>query len=445
MNPLLYVQRKSMLHLVRFSDLCFNAIRSSAALAVLGTSMTVMSPLAVADWPEFRGESQNGIISDRPLPLKWSESENVRWYQPTKGLGWSSPIIVGEKIFLTTAVSPDGADDSSLGGPKLLQLVCLDAQSGKILFEKTIFDQTADAPTIHNKNSHASPTPLHHKGKLYLHFGHQGTACTDLKGELIWENRYHAYPPTHGNGGSPIVVDDMLIVTCDGGSQPYTLALDLQTGMERWKTPRGISADRPFSFCTPQKIVVNGQTQIVSPGSDIVQSLNPKDGQVIWYANYSGFSVVPRPVFHEGLVFLSTGFMRPNLLAIDPTGKGDVTKSHIKWSYKGSVPNTPSFVPYGNQIILVSDEGVAAGVDIKTGKEIWKKRIGGNFSASVMVVGNKLFLQSEGGESIVYKLDGEPEELHRNTLPGRIFATYAVHENDWIIRTEAGVYRIGNL
>lgn len=445
MNPLLYVQRKSMLHLVRFSDLCFNAIRSSAALAVLGTSMTVMSPLAVADWPEFRGESQNGIISDRPLPLKWSESENVRWYQPTKGLGWSSPIIVGEKIFLTTAVSPDGADDSSLGGSKLLQLVCLDAQSGKILFEKTIFDQTADAPTIHNKNSHASPTPLHHKGKLYLHFGHQGTACTDLKGELIWENRDHAYPPTHGNGGSPIVVDDMLIVTCDGGSQPYTLALDLQTGMERWKTPRGISADRPFSFCTPQKIVVNGQTQIVSPGSDIVQSLNPKDGQVIWYANYSGFSVVPRPVFHEGLVFLSTGFMRPNLLAIDPTGKGDVTKSHIKWSYKGSVPNTPSFVPYGNQIILVSDEGVAAGVDIKTGKEIWKKRIGGNFSASVMVVGNKLFLQSEGGESIVYKLDGEPEELHRNTLPGRIFATYAVHENDWIIRTEAGVYRIGNL
>lgn len=434
-----------MLHLVRFSDLCFNAIRSSAALAVLGTSMTVMSPLAVADWPEFRGESQNGIISDRPLPIKWSESENVRWYQPTKGLGWSSPIIVGEKIFLTTAVSPDGADESSLGGPKLLQLVCLDAQSGKIVFEKTIFDQTADAPTIHNKNSHASPTPLHHKGKLYLHFGHQGTACTDLKGEVIWENRDHVYPPTHGNGGSPIVVDDMLIVTCDGGSQPYTLALDLQTGMERWKTPRGISADRPFSFCTPQKIVVNGQTQIVSPGSDIVQSLNPKDGQVIWYANYSGFSVVPRPVFHKGLVFLSTGFMRPNLLAIDPTGKGDVTKSHIKWSYKGSVPNTPSFVPYGNQIILVSDEGVAAGVDIKTGKEIWKKRIGGNFSASVMVVGNKLFLQSEGGESIVYKLEGEPEELHRNTLPGRIFATYAVHENDWIIRTEAGVYRIGNL
>jgi outer membrane protein assembly factor BamB len=445
MNPLLYVQRKSMRHLVRFSDRCFDAIRTSALFAVLGSSMSLTSPTTAADWPEFRGDSQNGTIPDRPLPLKWSESENVRWYQPTKGLGWSSPIIVGEKIFLTTAVSPDGSDDSSLGGPKLLQLVCLDAATGKSVFEKTIFDQTADAPTIHNKNSHASPTPLHHKGKLYLHFGHQGTACTDLKGELIWENRDHIYPPTHGNGGSPIVVDDMLIVTCDGGSQPYTLALDLQTGQERWKTPRGISADRPFSFCTPQKIVVNGQTQIVSPGSDIVQSLNPKDGEVIWYANYSGFSVVPRPVFHEGLVFLSTGFMRPNLLAIDPTGKGDVTKSHIKWSYKGSVPNTPSFVPYGNQIILVSDEGVAAGVDVKTGKEVWKKRIGGNFSASVIVVGNKLFLQSEGGESIVYKLEGEPEELHRNTLPGRIFATYAVHENDWIIRTEAGVYRIGNL
>ena len=440
MNPPLYVQRKSMLHLVGFSGRCFNAMRYSAVLAVLGTSMS----MAVADWPEFRGDAQNGTIPNRPLPVKWSESENVRWYQPTKGLGWSSPIIVGDKIFLTTALSPNGSDDSSLGGPKLLQLVCLDVATGKTVFEKTIFDQTADAPTIHNKNSHASPTPLHHKGMLYLHFGHQGTACTDLKGELIWENRDHVYPPTHGNGGSPIVVDDMLIVTCDGGEQPYTLALDLQTGKERWKTPRGISAERPFSFCTPQKIVVNGQTQIVSPGSDIVQSLNPIDGSVIWYANYSGFSVVPRPVFHEGLVFLSTGFMRPNLLAIDPAGKGDVTKSHIKWSYKGPVPNTPSFVPYGDQIILVSDEGVAAAVDVKTGKEVWKKRIGGNFSASVVVVGDKLFLQSEGGESIVYKLGGEPEELSRNTLPGRIFATYAVHENDWIIRTEAGVYRIGN-
>lgn len=433
-----------MRHPSKFSIRCFRAFRNSALLAFLSTSAFLTTPVVMADWPEFRGVTQNGTITDKPLPTKWSESENVRWYQPTKGLGWSSPIIVGEKIYLTTAVSPDGSDDSSLGGPKLLQLICLDAATGKPVFEKTIFDQTADAPTIHNKNSHASPTPVHHNGKLYLHFGHQGTACTDLKGEVIWMNRDHSYPPTHGNGGSPIIVNDMLVVTCDGGSEPYTLALDLQTGKERWKAPRGISADRPFSFCTPQKIVVNGQTQIISPGSDIVQSLDPKDGSVIWFANYSGFSLVPRPVFHEGLVFLSTGFMRPNLLAIDPTGKGDVTKSHVKWSYRGSVPNTPSFVPYGDQIILVSDEGVAAAVDINSGKEVWKKRIGGNFSASVILVGDKLYLQSEGGEAIVYKLANEPEEISRNKLPGRIFATYAVHENDWIIRTEAGVYRIGN-
>lgn len=433
-----------MRHPSKFSILRFRAIRNSALLAFFNASALMTAPVVMADWPEFRGVTQNGIIANKPLPTQWSESENVRWYQPTKGLGWSSPIIVDEKIYLTTAVSPDGSGDSSLGGPKLLQLICLDVVTGKTVFEKTIFDQTADAPTIHNKNSHASPTPVHHNGKLYLHFGHQGTACTDLTGEVIWINRDHAYPPTHGNGGSPIIVNDMLVFTCDGGSEPYTLALDLQTGKETWKAPRGISADRPFSFCTPQKIVVNGQTQIISPGSDIVQSLDPKDGSVIWFANYSGFSVVPRPVYHEGLVFLSTGFMRPNLLAIDPTGRGDVTKSHVKWSYKGSVPNTPSFVPYGDQIILVSDEGVAAAVNIKSGKEVWKKRIGGNFSASVIVVGDKLYLQSEGGEAIVYKLANEPEEIARNKLPGRIFATYAVHENDWIIRTEAGVYRIGN-
>jgi outer membrane protein assembly factor BamB len=399
---------------------------------------------ARADWPEFRGPSQNGMLPEANVPLEWSESKNVEWYTPTSGLGWSSPVIVDGRIYFTSAINAKSERTAELGGPQQLVLICLDAASGKKVFEKTIFEQPANAPTIHKKNSHASPTPLFHKGKLYLHYGHQGTACTDLNGEIVWSTREHAYPPTHGNGGSPIIVRDTLVFTCDGGETPYTVALDLTSGQERWRTPRGIKADRPFSFCTPQLIDVNGKQQIISPGSDIVQSLDPSNGQVIWSVSYSGFSVVPRPLYYGGLVYLSTGFMRPNLLAIDPTGTGDVTKSHLKWTYKGSVPNTPSFVAYRDEIILASDDGFAASVNAKTGEEKWRKRVSGGISASLTLVGDKLFLQSESGEAIVYRVGSELEELHRNVLPGRIFASYAIHENDWIIRSETGVYRIGN-
>jgi outer membrane protein assembly factor BamB len=176
-----------------------------------------------ADWPEFRGRSQNGVLPTSNTPVAWSETQNVRWFTPTKGLGWSSPIVIQDRIYLTSAVSHDEGG-ASLGGSQQLVLVCLDVRSGKELWSRKIFEQSNDAPKIHNKNSHASPTPLFHEGKLYIHYGHQGTACTDLEGTILWTNRDHSFPPTHGNGGSPIIVGDMLVFTCDGGSEPYTFS-----------------------------------------------------------------------------------------------------------------------------------------------------------------------------------------------------------------------------
>ena len=416
-------------------------------LSILLTNLCIgfLGSLAIADWPEFRGPNQNGSLSDLQLPTEWGENKNVIWFSPTKGLGWSSPVIAKDRIYFTASFSEGTAGTNvDLSGAQSLKLLCLDANSGNPLFEKALLEQPANAPTIHKKNSHASPTPLLHEGKLYVHFGHQGTVCTDLEGNIVWSNRENSYPPTHGNGGSPIVVNDLLILTCDGGETPYTLALDLNTGNERWRTPRGIASERPFSFCTPQLISVGGKQQIISPGSDIVQSISPIDGSVIWSIRYEGFSVIPRPLYHKGLVYISTGYMSPKLLAIDPTGSGDTTKTHLKWTYKGGVPNTPSFVATGDQILLVSDAGIAASVDATTGKENWKKRIGGNYSASPMLVGDKLYFQGETGEAIVFRVGSELEEIARNSLPGRIFSSYAVFGNDWIIRAEGGVYRIGN-
>jgi outer membrane protein assembly factor BamB len=422
-----------------------DSIGSGPASIVLGLALGMAIPCGLAtagDWPEFRGPNQNGTVTAAEAPINWSEEKNVVWYTPTSGLGWSSPVIVDDRIYVTSARNTE-SNDGDLNGPQTLHLECYNAKNGALIFEKKLHEQSPDAPSIHKKNSHASPTVLASGDRLYVHFGHQGTFCTDRNGDLIWSNLDHAYPPVHGNGGSPILVEDKLVLTCDGGENAYTLALDAATGKEVWRRPRGVVTDRPFSFCTPQWIQADGISQIISPGSDIVQSLDPDTGDVLWSVSYEGFSVVPRPLYYRGLVFVCTGYMTPKLLAIDPTGRGDVTETHVRWSYGTGVPNTPSVVPVGDQIVMVSDGGVASGVDVETGKKVWQKRLGGNYSASPMALGNRVYFQSEAGEAIVMEIGSEPKEISRSQLPGRIFASYAYLNGDWIIRAENGLYRIG--
>lgn len=410
-----------------------------------------------ADWPEFRGPAQNGVVPGRPgLPVEWrsgaGQTKNVRWHVPTEGLGWSSPVIVGDSIYLTAARRTSDQAGGPLAGPQALTLSRHRLSDGSLVFEKKVFDQPADAPAVHGKNSHASPTVLAHadeesgKTRLFVHFGHQGTACVSLDGDVLWTDREHAYQPVHGNGGSPIIVGRRLILTCDGATDPYTLALDLRTGKEVWRTPRNVEVDRRFSFATPQAIDVDGTTQVVSPGSNIVQALDPQTGAVIWFVRYEGFSLICRPVYHHGLVMVSTGYMSPKLLAIDPRGSGDVTDTHVRWRVAAGVPNTPSPVPVGDQIVMVNDGGVATGIAVNDGAKVWQKRLGGNYSASPLAVGRRIYFQSEEGEGIVLDVaegGGPPVEVARNALPGRVFASYAVHGDDLIIRTETGLYRIG--
>ncbi len=399
---------------------------------------------AMGDWPEFRGPNQNGTTTDFGLPLTWNESQNILWYAPTDGLGWSSPVVYKGKIYFTAAVNNDRNEPAKLEGGQRLKLICLSAADGGLMFQRELLKQPENAPKIHKKNSHASPTVVAHDDRLYVHFGHQGTVCTDLNGTVLWENREHPYPPTHGNGGSPILVDDKLIFTCDGGTEPCTLALDIATGKERWRTLRGVEADRKFSFSTPQWIQVDGVPQIISPGSNIVQSISPTDGSVLWSVSYEGFSVIPRPVYYQGLVYVCTGYSTAQLIAIDPTGRGDVTDSHVRWIHRSNVPLTPSLVGANNSLIMTSDGGVATALDPVSGMEKWRKRLGGNYSASPLVAGDRVYFQSESGESVVLALGEQPQEIARNVLPGRIFASFAVVDGDLIVRAEQGVYRISN-
>ncbi len=400
--------------------------------------------LSADDWSQFRGPKGNGVVNNQALPTEWSESKNVRWFAKIPGLGWSSPVVVNARIYLTAAIA-ENEDPKLLSGSQQLRLICLDSRDGHEIFSRQVLEQGENAPKVHNKNSHASPTPVIEGDRIFMHFGHQGTAAMDLEGNLLWTNRENQYPPTHGNGSSPVIVGDLLIVTCDGGNEPCTLALEKTTGKQVWKTPRDVEADKKFSFCSPSLFHIDGKDQLISAGTNIVQSLDPLNGNVIWSVKYDGYSVVPKPIMNQGLVFICTGFGPTTLLAIDPSGRGDVTESHVRWQYTNtSVPKTPSLIAYRDQIIMSSDQGVGVAVDYKSGKEIWRKRLGGNYSASPLLNGDMLYLQSEQGDATVMQLGGEPQEIAKNSLPGRIFASFAIIENDLLIRAEEGLYRIGN-
>ena len=355
----------------------------------------VFAPSSLADWPEFRGPTGHGVVvPERPLPLVWSDQQNVVWRTQLPGEGWSSPVVVGQSVYLTAAIADEGTNEKR--GYDLALLI-VDVRTGAITKRVSLFWEGSDSPQIHGKNSHASPTPVSAGSRLYVHFGHQGTACTTHDGDVIWKNDSLGYEPVHGNGGSPVVIDDLLILSRDGADISEITALDAQTGRIVWRTQRNVEPGRPFSFSTPLLLQIDGRRQLISPGTDVVQSLDPKTGKEQWRLTYKGYSVVPRPIYESGLVFISTGFNTPHLLAIDPTGHGDVTDSHVTWQAKSNIPKTSSLVGFDGKIAMVSDMGVASCLDAQTGKLIWKKRVGGNYSASPILCGDNLYLLSEEG------------------------------------------------
>jgi outer membrane protein assembly factor BamB len=411
--------------------------RSRLFLALLGVVLTGANA-SCDDWPEFRGPTGQGIAKADALPTEWSPKKNVAWKRAIPGSGWSSPIIAAGKVYLTSAVAIPAGKDLSL------RALCLDAKTGAIDWNKEVLRQDSNkAPRIHGKNSHASPTPIVSGNRLYVHFGHQGTACVDLTGKLQWTYR-DPYPPVHGNGGSPVLVDDKLVFSTDGRSERYIVALNTKDGKRAWRTKRSGTADRNFSFSTPLVITVDGKKQIISPSSNMVAAYDPKTGDEIWHLRYEGYSVIPRPVYGQGLVFISTGYDSPVALAIRPDGKGDVTDTHLAWSLKEGAPNTPSMLLLGAELYMVSDRGIASCVEAKTGKVHWTRRLAGNgYSASPIAAGGNIYFLSENGIGTVVKAGKTFAQVARNDLGERTLASYAVSDGALFIRTAANLYRIG--
>ena len=405
--------------------------------------LIAVSSVAAA-WPAFRGPEGDGIVDPAiQLPIEWSAQRNIAWRTDLPGEGWSSPVVGGGRIYLTAAVGKNSnpSIDRTMQDFSL-SLLILDADNGELLDTIDVFDQTA-RPKIHSKNSHASPTPVLRDDRIYVHFGYQGTACLSLSGDLIWQNRDLHFKPTHGNGGSPVLVDNRLIFTCDGDKKPKIVGLDADSGKVAWQTPRPVSAVKTFSFCTPTVIEVDGQRQLIAPGSDCVLALDPADGRTIWDVRYSGYSVIPKPVYHRGLVFVSTSFDHSKMLAIRPTGRGVVTNTHVEWRLDKNIPKTPSVIAHDGLVYSISDGGIALCVDAETGDVVYQQRVGGNFSASPLMSGDHIYFTSEQGVTTVVRAGPVFVKVAENDIGERTLASLAVVDNSILLRTANALYRIG--
>ncbi len=320
--------------------------------------------------------------------------------------------------------------------------MAFDAETGATVWDKEI-RAVNEAPAIHSKNSHASPTPIWQEGAVFVHFGALGMAkLSAADGSVIWMNTDLVYPPVHGSGGSPVLHDGRLYVVCDGSTKPFVAAVDAKTGKTAWKTLRSVPARISHSFVTPTIVTVDGKPQLLAPGPQHMAAYDPVTGEELWKVLAPGWSVIPQPAIGHGMVFYNHDYDSPEMMAVKLGGRGDITESHVAWRMKRGAPSTPSPLLVGDELYFISDLGVATCVDAKTGTQHWQKRLGGNYSASpVFANGNVLFL-SEGGEATWAKPGQEYHEIRTNTVPGRTFATPAFSNGAMYLRTDEHLYKI---
>ena len=402
-------------------------------------SLTALVPaLAVAEnWPQFRGPNGTGRAEATGLPVKWSEEENVRWKTPIHGKGWSSPVVWGNQVWLTTA-TPDGHRMSA---------VCVDAATGKIVHDVLVFE--VEKPDFcHPFNSYASPTPAIEAGRVYVHFGTYGTACLDTaSGQTLWTRRDFPCDHFRGPGSSPILHQNLLIVPFDGVDQQYVVALDKATGKTVWKKERAIeygtdNPDLKKAYATAAIVEVNGKAQVVCPSAAATVSYDPQTGQEVWRVRHGGMNVAFPPQESHGKLVLGTGAGGLGLLAVRPDGRGDVTDTHIDWTRNRGVPTRPSPLVVGDLIYLVTDQGVASCLEVETGKQVWQRRLGGEFSASPVYADGHIHCCSQEGLTHVLAPGRQPRMLAVNKLADGFMATPAVADGALFLRTETHLYRV---
>ena len=388
-------------------------------------------------WPDFRGPGGDGISRGKGIPLEWSETQNVRWKIPMHGLAWSSPVVWGRQVWLTTA-TPDG---------KEMSVLCVDRTTGKVLLDRVLFTN-ATVEERQQANTYASPSPVIEAGRVYFHFGKYGTACLDTATfKTLWERRDLLCTHAVGPGSSPVLFRNLLVLTYDGTDQQYLAALDKKTGKTVWNRPRsadftGVDPDQRKAFSTPFVTTWAGKTVLLSCGARAAYAYDPVTGEELWKVTYKGFSNASRPVAGGGLTYLNTGYARADLLVVRLGGSGDVTGSQMAWQTSKNVPLNSSPLLLDGLLYLVSSGGIVSCLDAKTGDELWKDRLIPPFSSCPVLIEGRIFVFNESGKGYVLEPGRQFKKVAENQLDDGLMGSPAVVGRSLILRTKSHLYCI---
>jgi outer membrane protein assembly factor BamB len=416
--------------------------------------LTWAAPAAGADWPEFRGPSGDGQApalaegKSLSLPLQWSETNHVRWKTAIPYRGWSTPVVMGGQAWLTTATE-DGHDLFAIG---------VNAETGKILFNEKLFHWDNPEPLGNgaSMNSYATPSPVIEAGRVYVHFGSLGTACLDTTtGKVRWKRDDLRCRHYRGASSSPVLFENLLILTMDGVDLQYVVALDKRTGETVWKANRSVAwndenvpgqmakdGDLRKAHSTPLIATVAGEPQMFSAGAKAAYGYDPRTGRELWRVEYSDWSVAPRPLYDQGLVFFVTGLMKKELWAVRPDGQGDVTETHVAWKLGTHVGKYASPILVEGLIYTAAEESFITCVEAATGTVVWTERLGGKYAASPIYAGGRLYFFDQEGRTTVLKPGRTCQVLANNALADGFMASPAVSDKALLLRTRTHLYRI---
>ena len=427
--------------------LLFPFILLTSALALGGDS-----------WPGYRGPTGDGRSDAKNPPTTWSEKQNLRWKTEIHGKGWSSPVVMGDQVWVTTAdellaenlpPSPKGKGGPPANPVKEVTFfaVCLDRNSGKILHDLKLGSE-ANPQYCHPFNSYASSTPYLEKGRLYAHFGSLGTWCVDTStGKTLWERRDLKCNHFRGPASSPVVFGNLVYLILDGSDFQYVAALDAMTGKTVWKTDRQIkyssdNGDFKKAYGTPALFEIGGKSELVCPSAECTIAYDPLSGTELWRISHGGMNGSGRPVMGNGLIYLTSGHSG-KLLAVKPNGSGMLPKDDISWQAAKGVPTRPSLLLDGDLLYMVSDNGIASCLDAISGKVYWSERLDGEFSASPVLAGKYLYCCNQIGKTFVLATGKTYSLVAENRLDGGFMASPAVVGDDLILRTKTHLYCVG--
>ena len=439
-------------------------------LGVVALGALAVVPIDGADWPQWRGPDATGIATEAS-PTRWSATENVRWKSPLGGLGVSTPIVSGDRVFVTSQVGAGvrragnhprlvqggnaaAAGEQALGAAKtdaagseartFFLIESLNRADGRPAWQHR-FEATGDFPGDHDKHNMATPSPVTDGRMVYTWFGTGQLVALTVDGKLVWERHLGReiapFDIQWGHSSSPVLHDDLLLLLCDQPSASYLLALDKRTGKEKWKADRGKGR---FSYSTPLVVRAGSRTEVIVNSNERVDAYDAANGALLWHVGDANRFPVPSPIVHDGVIYMSRGYRSGPFFAVRPGGSGDVASTHVLWHVPTGAPYVSSLVYQDGRVYMANDVGVLTAVDAKTGERVWQERLDGVFSASPVAANGHVYFASENGETIVVKAGATPSVVARNALGERTIASPAIAGGRIYLRTDGHLFAIGS-